>query len=101
MKSLSESECRRWCRAHGIDLNEWDRPAPFVAKKLENFSIPSDSGQRVAMVKQHLEHFRKRSSVLVWVTEWGVWPSSERMHIFERFLKFELQQWLYEACVSD
>ena len=85
MKTLSEPECRRWCRAHAIPLDDRNGPAPFSSKRVEHFAIPSDSGRRIALVKQQVDVFRKSSSVLVWIIQWGVWPSSERMHIFERF----------------
>ena len=28
--------------------------------------------------------FEREPEVLVWFTEWGVWPSAERPHIFDR-----------------
>lgn len=29
--------------------------------------------------------FSDEPRMLVWFTDWGVWPSGERMHIFDRF----------------
>ena len=37
------------------------------------------------MVREDLASFEGGNETLVWFTEWSVWPSSERMHIFERF----------------
>lgn len=51
----------------------------------QRFEIPADAGRRVALVAAHLEHFASEPQTLVWFTEWGVWPSCERPHIFERF----------------
>ena len=34
----------------------------------------------------HLEAFRTSGKTLVWFDDWGVWPSGQRMHMFERFL---------------
>lgn len=61
----------------GIQLPSFDTSA--------RFELPSDSGQRIAVVKSDLERLDFSLSHLVWVTEWGIWPSSERMHIFDRF----------------
>lgn len=51
----------------------------------QRFDIPEDAGRRVALVATHLNERAGASSTLVWFTEWGVWPSSERRHIFDRF----------------
>ena len=51
----------------------------------QRFEIPEDAGRRVALVASHLNERAGSSSTLVWFTEWGVWPSSERQHIFDRF----------------
>lgn len=51
----------------------------------ERFDIPADDGRRVALVATHLNGRAGTSNVLVWFTEWGVWPSSERRHIVDRF----------------
>jgi len=37
------------------------------------------------MVAGHLRSYQGEREILVWFTEWGVWPSSERSHIFDRF----------------
>jgi hypothetical protein len=84
MNPLSKAEAQRWCKTHEIPLNEYGRP------KQENdsseFTIPGDAGARVAMVCRQMEFLRPTGQVFVWFTEWSVWPSGERMHIFERFL---------------
>ena len=37
------------------------------------------------MVADHFRSYETEPQMLVWFTEWGVWPSGERAHIFERF----------------
>jgi len=44
-----------------------------------------DSGQRVALAADHLKAFAN-AETLVWFDDWAVWPSGQRMHIYERFL---------------
>jgi len=51
----------------------------------ELFRIPEGAGRRIALVSNHLGWFRDADRVLVWIAEWGVWRSSERPHIFDRF----------------
>ena len=49
------------------------------------FNIPSDAGQRVAMTRNHFEPMRGSDEVLIWIEDWGVWPSGEHMPMFTRF----------------
>jgi hypothetical protein len=81
MKPLTSAEAKKWCQAQGVRL----AGGHLHAGKPKTFSIPSNAGRRVALVKDHLERFRG-SKALVRFDQWGVWPSGERMHVFERFL---------------
>ena len=40
----------------------------------------------MALVAAHLSSFRSVGTLLVRFNDWAAWPSSQRMHIFERFL---------------
>lgn len=37
------------------------------------------------LVSEKMAAFREEPNFLVWLDDWSVWPSGERMHIFERF----------------
>ena len=82
MKFLTKKDAVKWCRENQIHLDE--RELPFLTKSSKDFNIPSDAGQRVALVTSQFEHFRDEDEILIWITAWGVWPSSERLHIFDR-----------------
>lgn len=84
MKALSEKEARKWCQAQGASLENGGFPA--ARSKSKSFHIPSDAGARVALVAKHLENFHSLGKTLVWFDDWEVWPSGQRMHIFNRFL---------------
>jgi len=83
MKTLTKIEIADWCRRNLIPFDEFGRPKSIC--ETEGFKIPIDTGQRVALVKSHFQIFKDEEEILIWFTEWGVWPSSERMHIFDRF----------------
>jgi hypothetical protein len=51
----------------------------------ERFDIPGDAGRRVALVASHFNERALGATTLVWFTDWSVWPSGERPHIFDRF----------------
>ena len=47
-----------------------------------HFSTPPDAGRRVALARILWNSLSDRSERLLWVTEWGVWPSSEHMPLY-------------------
>ena len=49
------------------------------------FEIPPGTGRRVYLVSQALKPFAGEPHVLVWLDDWSVWPSGQRMHVFDRF----------------
>jgi hypothetical protein len=96
MKFLTEIEIEEWCRRNSTPFDDFGRPKFSCAT--EAFKIPADAGQRVALVKGHFQVFNNEDEILIWFTEWGVWPSSERMHIFDRFrLSYGESRLLVEA----
>lgn len=82
MKFLTKNDSVKWCRENQIYLDE--RELPSIAKNPKDFNIPSDAGKRIALIASQFEHFRDEDEILIWITDWGVWPSSERLHIFDR-----------------
>jgi len=82
MKVLSKQDAIRWCQAHGVALY-WNRPDRFRAEF--KFEIPSDAGARVYLVDQAMKIFEGEHEFLLWFTDWSVWQSGERMHVFDRF----------------
>ena len=83
MESLTRQQASDWCQAHGIALDERGRPDRPGAAAV--FDIPVDSGARVALVAGQAQAFQNSRETLLWFTDWSVWPSSERPHIFTRF----------------
>lgn len=83
MKVLTKAQCKKWCEEHGVPVPELTGPV-FPSEAAE-FRIPGDAGRRVALTREHLSSFRESPEFLVWMTEWSVWPSGERMHMFDRF----------------
>jgi hypothetical protein len=77
---------QEWCRSNLISLKRdtLGRELPDM-EFTETFIIPADSGKRIFLCKDQLGNLDDSVEHLVWITEWGVWPSSERMHIFDRF----------------
>jgi len=83
MKVLSKQEATKWCRAYDVALSQWDLPE--LSDPDLKFEIPCDAQRRVALVRAAMEAFGSESLFLVWFDDWSVWPSGQRMHVFDRF----------------
>jgi hypothetical protein len=79
MKFLSSQECEQWL----IDRN---RQRPDQVPGLHTFSLPfPDKPYRVFFIAQWIaSNLTFRSPALLWVTEYGIWPSSENQHLYYR-----------------
>ena len=83
--SLSRADAEAWCKAHRIPTNS---SAPVRSNEMHRieFSIPSDAGRRVALTGLiYPATWHPGTDVLVWVTQWSVWPSGEHLPLFRRF----------------
>lgn len=96
MKVLSSEEAKLWCRQHGIALS--DRGMPAFPDSVEKFEIPEDAQKRVYLVSQAMLPFRGEPVLLVWFNDWAVWPSGQRMHVFDRFrMSYGETRWLINS----
>ncbi len=86
MQFLTEEQSRAWASDRKYPLGE--RPYSVLADgppfSCQNFTIPSDAGARVAMVREIWACVASgQPEALLWVTHWSVWPSSEHMPLAE------------------
>lgn len=82
MKVLSPQEAATWCQAHQVALS--DRGLPERSDADLKFEIPRDAQKRVYLVSQAMEAFVDEPLFLVRFDDWSVWPSGQRMHVFDR-----------------
>lgn len=86
---LSEEQCAAWAAGHGhaVPAARGRLRVPALAGEEEFLELvwPEDSGKRIALARAVLQHSLPHGPVLIWITEWGVWPSSEHMPLFTRF----------------
>jgi hypothetical protein len=85
MKTLEHVAGRSWCESRGYAFDARGLPVLRHGDGLQQFVIPPDAGQRVAMAKQQMEIFRKEDDVCIWIYDWDVWPSGQWEHLFHRF----------------
>ena len=53
------------------------------ARRTHDFSIPADAGARVSLVADFMSRLEGQKIVVVF-SDWSIWPSGERMHLFDR-----------------
>src|SRR4051794_34007824 len=51
------------------------------------FTTPKDSGEKTALARLLVEIFAslKSSELVLYISEWGIWESSENMEIFDSY----------------
>jgi hypothetical protein len=83
MRVFSTQEAVAWCQMHHVALSHHSLPDRSDADL--QFKIPRDAQKRVHLIDHVMETFGEESLILVWFDDWSVWPSGQRMHIFDRF----------------
>ena len=50
-----------------------------------SFRIPADSGEKTALSRKLISYLDTDDEMLLWINEWGIWPSSENINLFDGF----------------
>ena len=89
MRFLTFEECAKWCEARGYPLtspNDKFR-VPDVEEQYSQIELPYplECGKRVYVASRVIDRSLKYGHVLLWISDWAVWPSSQHMPLFTRF----------------
>jgi hypothetical protein len=92
MKFLTHNECAAWSSDHGFlaELREHRTGVPRLDELTGSFHAvkfptPTDSGRKVAFAHLLYSLFDPSNTLLIWLGNWSVWPSSTHMPLFARF----------------
>jgi hypothetical protein len=79
MQFYSQHECEEW-------LSQRERLRPDENKSLqsERFEFPAEAYRFFPVASAVARSITYRRPTLLWVTEWGIWPSSENWHLYYR-----------------
>lgn len=80
MKFLTTNQCTAWCSNRNFPRPSHPRIYPSEEKHARyDFEIPTDSGHRVALARRLWSASVDSADEerLLWIEEWGVWPSGE------------------------
>jgi hypothetical protein len=84
MTAIDLPTLKNWCQRRRYALGDHGLPAFRDTEDCETFTIPSDAGQRVALVRNHLGWFAEEDETCLWLADWSVWPSGQWRHTFDR-----------------
>jgi hypothetical protein len=95
MKSLTAKQAAEWCRNLGVPVDPRSGPSSEIL--IDQFELPGDSLERVAVAAERVAHFATDTRILIWITGSGVWPSVNRAEDF-RTIRAEVGEarWLHE-----
>jgi len=81
-KLLNSEDVNSLLRERGFrfPLPNFNEPSGYVLE--EKGRIPNDGSKRVVLCKDIIRKCENSSSVLFWVEDYGIWPSSEHMELF-------------------
>ncbi len=84
MRIVSEADSRAWL------FGRWREPFTWpAAQRLYGCSVtyllPADTGRKTALARALSASIDRSGEGLLWITEWGVFPSSQNMALFDGY----------------
>src|ERR1700730_12279238 len=83
MRTLTLSELKDWCIGQGVELDDRGTPLhPYSGSFTVRCDLPKDISKLTWFCRFIESSLRPREHCLLWVTRWGVWPTSENWHLY-------------------
>ena len=82
MRFTSTTECEEWLRSQGVDP-EAPSPDPGERNVVKLF-FEEDRHRSFYLAKTLVSWLGNFESCLLWINEYGIWPSSEDLHLYYR-----------------
>ena len=85
MRTLTPSELEAWCIGQSIELDDRKVPVhPYSGSVAVRYDLPKDIARLTWFCRFIERSLQPREHCLLWVTSWGVWPTSENWHLYYR-----------------
>jgi hypothetical protein len=78
VKIFTKEEAEIWMKNKSVDLTEY--------ALIQSEKIPNDSGRKNYISKE-ISNFKYGKECLLYINEYGIWPSSENMDLFNGYRK--------------
>lgn len=82
MRLLTNEECVSWCEGYGYTVVNGEPVRPEAHRYGVQIPYPDEAYAYVGFAAMIEEFIQPYSTCLVWVTTWGVWPTSENLHLY-------------------
>ncbi len=85
MRFYSPTECAEWCSQLQVSIDDQGRPARELthAHRLR-VNFPRSFTQLLWFSRAIESALQPRQTCLLWVTDWGIFPSNENHHLYYR-----------------
>jgi hypothetical protein len=84
MQFLTEAEAAEWARGHSMLMPFGDRADRQPRLQPLRFAVPPPASRLYPLSSTIASAVTRGDDCLLWITEFGVWPSSENMHLYYR-----------------
>ena len=85
MRFLTPAECSQWCDRWQISLNDQRQPASEFAQPYRlRCDFPPSFTQSLCFSRCIESALQPRETCLLWITNWGIFPSNENLHLYYR-----------------
>lgn len=84
MRIVDKTEAMEWLSLRGITDSE-GRIAKSLFPRQATRYIEKDSGAKTGFARVLASHFSEFDESMLWIDEWGIWPTSENHDLFNGY----------------
>jgi hypothetical protein len=84
MKTIAEAQALDWISKRQLKNSSGSINYPGSIQAVRS-SIPPDSARKTALSRVLASMFSEDEEALLWITEFGIWPSAEDWNLFDGF----------------
>lgn len=84
MTAISDDECEAWLTAMLQEPFSW-AAVDAAYRRSVTYVIPSDAGRKTALARTLSGVMESNAERLLWITQWGVFPSTENAALFDGY----------------
>jgi len=93
VRFYTKTECEEWLSAH-----QREKPHGLPGLNMERVNYPAEFHRLFYVAHWMASSLTYRMPTLLWISEWGIWPSSENWHLYYKLRQsYGNQQLLWEA----
>jgi hypothetical protein len=85
MRALDKIETIKWLSERRVLVDSNGKPTFSGLVQAIDSAIPGDSGRKTALSRAIVAFFDADDEALLWINEFGIWPSAEDWNLFEGF----------------